>query len=189
MRLVAEGRVDLDAPVRRYAMGLQVSDEQVAARGWQPGSHAATEAVARRQPRRRAGILARGPDPLSRFYLGDGRAERDEQVVVSLSNAGLNGIPYNQAVRQWALERLLSVVEQESEPLPCDEAQAREAAGSYDGFDYDRHRHRRRGRRWRWKSESTRRSGRRPRPNCHRTTRRPSSACCPAAGTSSPRAV
>jgi CubicO group peptidase (beta-lactamase class C family) len=39
-------------------------------------------------------------------------------AVVSLSNAGPNGIPFNQAMLKWALEPYLGVVEREPEPLP-----------------------------------------------------------------------
>jgi CubicO group peptidase (beta-lactamase class C family) len=53
-------------------------------------------------------------------------------AVVSLSNAGPNGIPFNQAVVHWALEHYLGVVEPEPEPLPFDEARAREVVGAYD---------------------------------------------------------
>jgi CubicO group peptidase (beta-lactamase class C family) len=53
-------------------------------------------------------------------------------AVVSLSNAGPNGIPFNQAVLKWALGHYLDVVEREPQPLPYDEASAREVVGTYD---------------------------------------------------------
>ncbi|MFC4531140.1 serine hydrolase domain-containing protein [Sphaerisporangium dianthi] len=57
--------------------------------------------------------------------------ERDF-AVVSLSNAGPNGIPFNQAVVRWALEHYLGVVDRDPQPLPYDPARAREVAGRYD---------------------------------------------------------
>jgi Beta-lactamase len=57
--------------------------------------------------------------------------ERDF-AVVSLSNAGPDGIPFNQAVVRWALEHYLGVLDQDSEPIPHDDAWAREVAGDYD---------------------------------------------------------
>ncbi|MET8160200.1 serine hydrolase domain-containing protein [Sphaerisporangium sp. NPDC005289] len=57
--------------------------------------------------------------------------ERDF-AVVSLSNAGPNGIPFNQAVVRWALEHYLGVVDRDPRPLPHDPARAREVAGRYD---------------------------------------------------------
>jgi CubicO group peptidase (beta-lactamase class C family) len=53
-------------------------------------------------------------------------------AVVSLSNAGPNGIPFNQAVLRWALETHLGVVDRDPEPIPYDAARAREIVGSYD---------------------------------------------------------
>jgi CubicO group peptidase (beta-lactamase class C family) len=53
-------------------------------------------------------------------------------AVVSLSNAGPNGIPFNQAVVRLALEHYLGVVDRDPEPLPYDSAQAREFAGAYE---------------------------------------------------------
>jgi CubicO group peptidase (beta-lactamase class C family) len=53
-------------------------------------------------------------------------------AIVSLSNAGPNGMPFNQAVVRWALETYLGVTEQEPEPLPYDETRAREIVGSYE---------------------------------------------------------
>ena len=53
-------------------------------------------------------------------------------AVAALSNAGPDGIPFNQAVVRWALEAYLGVVDRELEPIPYDEARAREVVGRYD---------------------------------------------------------
>jgi CubicO group peptidase (beta-lactamase class C family) len=53
-------------------------------------------------------------------------------AVVSLANAGPNGYPFNQAVVRWALEHYLGVAERDPEPIPYDEARAREVAGRYE---------------------------------------------------------
>jgi CubicO group peptidase (beta-lactamase class C family) len=53
-------------------------------------------------------------------------------AVVSLSNAGPNGIPFNEAVVRWAIEHYLGVVDRDPEPLPYDPAPARELAGTYE---------------------------------------------------------
>lgn len=53
-------------------------------------------------------------------------------AVVALSNAGPDGIPFNQAVVRWALETYLGVVDRDLEPLPFDEARAREIVGRYE---------------------------------------------------------
>ncbi|MEW2527068.1 serine hydrolase domain-containing protein [Streptomyces sp. NPDC047071] len=53
-------------------------------------------------------------------------------AVVALSNAGPDGYTCNQSVVKWALEHYLGVVEKEPEPLPYDDAPAREVAGRYD---------------------------------------------------------
>ena len=53
-------------------------------------------------------------------------------AVVALSNAGPDGIPFNQAVVRWALETYLGVTDRDPEPLPYDEARAREVVGSYE---------------------------------------------------------
>jgi CubicO group peptidase (beta-lactamase class C family) len=53
-------------------------------------------------------------------------------AVVALSNAGPDGIPCNQAVVRWALQAYLGVTDRDPQPLPYDEARAREAAGSYE---------------------------------------------------------
>jgi len=52
-------------------------------------------------------------------------------AVVALSNAGPNGIPFNQAVVRWALQTYLGVVDRDPEPLPYDETRARELVGQY----------------------------------------------------------
>jgi len=57
--------------------------------------------------------------------------ERDF-AVVSLTNAGPNGIPFNQAVVRWALENYLGVVDRDPEPLPFNPGRAREYAGTYE---------------------------------------------------------
>jgi CubicO group peptidase (beta-lactamase class C family) len=57
--------------------------------------------------------------------------ERDF-AVVSLANAGPNGIPFNRAVVRWALEHYLGVADRDPQPLPYDPARAREVAGRYD---------------------------------------------------------
>jgi hypothetical protein len=57
--------------------------------------------------------------------------ERDF-AVVAMSNAGPGGIPCNQAVVRWALKTYLGVTDQDPEPLPYDEARAREIVGSYE---------------------------------------------------------
>ncbi|WP_404870692.1 serine hydrolase domain-containing protein [Kitasatospora griseola] len=57
--------------------------------------------------------------------------ERDF-AVVSLSNAGPQGYPCNQAVVRWALEQYLGVVEKDPEPVPFDGRRAREVAGRYE---------------------------------------------------------
>lgn len=57
--------------------------------------------------------------------------ERDF-AVVALSNAGPNGIPFNQAVVRWALETYLGVVDRDPAPLPYDETRAQELVGRYE---------------------------------------------------------
>jgi CubicO group peptidase (beta-lactamase class C family) len=52
-------------------------------------------------------------------------------AVVSLTNAGPDGYAFNQAVVRWSLEHYLGLVERDPEPLPYDEARAREVAGRY----------------------------------------------------------
>ncbi len=53
-------------------------------------------------------------------------------AVVSLANAGPDGIPCNQAVVRWALQAYLGVTDRDPEPLPFDEARAREVVGAYE---------------------------------------------------------
>ncbi len=53
-------------------------------------------------------------------------------AVVSLANADPNGIPFNQAVVLWALETYLRVADRDREPLPYNEARARELVGTYE---------------------------------------------------------
>jgi len=57
--------------------------------------------------------------------------ERDF-AVVSLTNAGPGGIPFNQTVVRWALEHYLGLVERDPEPLPHEPARAQEVAGQYE---------------------------------------------------------
>jgi CubicO group peptidase (beta-lactamase class C family) len=57
--------------------------------------------------------------------------ERDF-AVVALSNAGPDGIPFNQAAVRWALQTYLGVTDRDPEPLPYDEARARQVVGSYE---------------------------------------------------------
>jgi CubicO group peptidase (beta-lactamase class C family) len=53
-------------------------------------------------------------------------------AVVALSNAGPDGIPCNQAVVRWALQTYLGVTDRDPEPLPYDQARARELVGTYE---------------------------------------------------------
>ncbi len=53
-------------------------------------------------------------------------------AVVALSNAGPNGIPFNQAVVRWALQTYLGVADRDPEPLPYDETRAQELVGRYE---------------------------------------------------------
>jgi CubicO group peptidase (beta-lactamase class C family) len=57
--------------------------------------------------------------------------ERDF-AVVALSNAGPDGTNCNQAIVRWALQAWLGVTDRDPEPLPYDEARARELVGSYE---------------------------------------------------------
>src|SRR5579859_6267642 len=52
-------------------------------------------------------------------------------AVVSLSNAGPDGVAFNQSVVRWALQTYLGVTERAQEPLPYDEARARQVVGNY----------------------------------------------------------
>jgi hypothetical protein len=49
-----------------------------------------------------------------------------------MSNADPNGIPFNQAVISWALQTMVGVTEQVIQPLPFNEARAREIVGTYE---------------------------------------------------------
>ncbi len=53
-------------------------------------------------------------------------------AVVALCNEGPDGIPFNQAVIRWALQEYLGLTDRDPEPLPFDEARAREVAGRYE---------------------------------------------------------
>jgi CubicO group peptidase (beta-lactamase class C family) len=57
--------------------------------------------------------------------------ERDF-AVVALSNAGPDGTNCNQAVVRWALQAYLGVTDRDPQPLPYDEARARELVGGYE---------------------------------------------------------
>src|SRR6266568_582083 len=57
--------------------------------------------------------------------------ERDF-AIVSMANAGPDGIPFNQAVVRWAIERYLGVADREPEPLPYNELRAQEIVGRYE---------------------------------------------------------
>ncbi|MFC1439662.1 serine hydrolase domain-containing protein [Streptacidiphilus sp. N1-10] len=57
--------------------------------------------------------------------------ERDFAVVV-LSNAGPDGIPFNQEIVRWALESYLGVADRDPVSLPYDEEQARQIVGDYE---------------------------------------------------------
>jgi len=54
-------------------------------------------------------------------------------AVVALSNAGPDsGIAFNQTIVRWALEHYLGVIDRDPEPLPYDDARAREVVGTYE---------------------------------------------------------
>ncbi len=53
-------------------------------------------------------------------------------AVISLSNAGPDGIPFNQAIVRWALEHYLGLIDRDPEPIPFDAARAREIVGTYE---------------------------------------------------------
>jgi CubicO group peptidase (beta-lactamase class C family) len=53
-------------------------------------------------------------------------------TVVSLSNAGPDGIPFNQAVVRWVLENELGLIDRDPEPIPFDAARAQEIVGNYE---------------------------------------------------------
>lgn len=53
-------------------------------------------------------------------------------AVISLSNAGPDGVPFNQSVVRWALQTYLGVNDRDREPLPFDEARAQQVVGNYE---------------------------------------------------------
>jgi CubicO group peptidase (beta-lactamase class C family) len=53
-------------------------------------------------------------------------------AVISLSNAGPDGIPFNQAVVRWVLEHYLGLIDRDPEPIPFDAARTREIVGTYE---------------------------------------------------------
>jgi len=53
-------------------------------------------------------------------------------AVISLSNAGPDGIPFNRAVVRWALEHYLGLLDRDPEPIPFDAVRAREIVGTYE---------------------------------------------------------
>jgi CubicO group peptidase (beta-lactamase class C family) len=53
-------------------------------------------------------------------------------AVASMSNAGPDGIPFNQEVVRWALEHYVGVRVRELEPLPYDDVRARQIVGRYE---------------------------------------------------------
>lgn len=53
-------------------------------------------------------------------------------AVVAMSNAGPNGIPFNQTVLRWAMDHYLGLDDRDPEPLPFDPARAAEVAGDYE---------------------------------------------------------
>jgi hypothetical protein len=57
--------------------------------------------------------------------------ERDF-AVVAVSNAGPDGIPFNQTVVRWTLQQYLGVIDRDPEPLPFDQTRAREVVGTYE---------------------------------------------------------
>jgi CubicO group peptidase (beta-lactamase class C family) len=52
-------------------------------------------------------------------------------AVVSLSNAGPDGVSFNQAVVRWALEHYLALIDRDPESIPFDAVRAREIVGTY----------------------------------------------------------
>lgn len=147
MRLVTEGRVELDAPVRRYvpelgdgstAGGLRVlpTDALDRMKAQTVGLRASTlgDAIG-------IGWFLRDVDGVRTVGHGGSAngqfaelltvPERDF-AVVTLANAGPDGIAFNQAVVRWALQHYLGVVDRDPEPLPHDEARAREVVGNYE---------------------------------------------------------
>lgn len=53
-------------------------------------------------------------------------------AVVSLTNAGPNGVAFNQAVLQWTLQKYLGLVERAPKPIAFDAKRAQEIVGKYE---------------------------------------------------------
>ncbi|MFI9204109.1 serine hydrolase domain-containing protein [Streptomyces sp. NPDC053048] len=53
-------------------------------------------------------------------------------AVVALANVGPDGYTFNQSVVRWALEHYLGLADRDPEPVPFDEARAREVTGRYE---------------------------------------------------------
>lgn len=53
-------------------------------------------------------------------------------AVIALSNAGPDGILFNQAIVSWALEKYLGLVDRHPEPMPFDTTRASEIVGTYE---------------------------------------------------------
>jgi CubicO group peptidase (beta-lactamase class C family) len=53
-------------------------------------------------------------------------------AVVSLSNAGPDGIPFNKAVVRWVLEHYVGLIDHDPEPIPFDAVRAHEIVGRYE---------------------------------------------------------
>ncbi|MER6254624.1 serine hydrolase [Streptomyces sp. NPDC001584] len=53
-------------------------------------------------------------------------------AVVAMANAGPDGTPFNRGAVRWALEHYLGVVDKDPQPLPYEEARAREVVGAYE---------------------------------------------------------
>ncbi|MFF5209884.1 serine hydrolase [Streptosporangium sp. NPDC000396] len=96
MRLVAEGRAELDAPVSRYVPEFLREADDVHAVG-------------------------HGGSANGQFAELLTVPERGFAVAV-MSNAGPDGIPCNQTIVCWALQTYLGVADRDPEPLPYDGA-------------------------------------------------------------------
>ena len=53
-------------------------------------------------------------------------------AVMSMSNAGPDGIPFNQEIVRWALENYLGLVDRDPKPIPFDATRVREIVGKYE---------------------------------------------------------
>ena len=53
-------------------------------------------------------------------------------AVVALSNQAPDGIPFNREVVRWALQTYLGITDRDLEPLPYDEARAKDIVGTYE---------------------------------------------------------